>query len=245
MQKIRERYQHISSSISSKVLNALSSTRFMIATVVLFIVQATYISISTPLYLPPDETHHFGYIRMYAANGLSPFLKNSSETWRFGDVEHNPFFLYHYVMSFPYRFVSGFSDGYIILRFINTLFGVGTLLVMYLIAREMKMGTVQRNVAVFLFANTMMFVFISSAVNYDNLVILLSLLSALCVLKLWQKFSPSVFLVLCISVLAGSMTKVSFLPLIPIFGVILLVRYWRTPVVFVKWVGAIFSSKTL
>jgi hypothetical protein len=70
----------------------------------------------------------------------------------------------------------------------------------------------------FMLANTLMFVFLSSSVGYDPLVLLFSFLSIILVLKLLKRNSLILLIILIISLLAGMLTKISFLPIVLVIG---------------------------
>src|SRR6185312_5810861 len=93
-----------------RILTIVSSPRFFWAIVLLLAFQASWIALSARYPMAFDEDFHFGVIRIYAHH-LSPFLSGQPPgADAYGAVAHDPSYLYHYLMSFPYRLISLFTD---------------------------------------------------------------------------------------------------------------------------------------
>jgi hypothetical protein len=69
-----------------------------------------------------------------------------------------------------------------------------------------------------------MFVFLSGSINYDNLMILVSLITVELTLRLWSKFSIKFFVFYLLTVAAGCFIKISFLPIAIATIVLLLIK---------------------
>lgn len=210
-----------------RLLAIVSSTTFLRLTFLWFIIQAVYFAVSVRYGLPPDENYHYSYIQLFAQHFPSPFLPNQGSYNVLIESVHNPFFLYHYLLSLPYFLFKNFDNAYIILRLINVAMGVGSLYLIYKIAKLVKVSALVRNLTIFMLSSTLMFVFLAGAINYDNLAILLSLASVYLLLKLLKKITARELLFFPAALLGGLMVKITFLPLAFIVFVLLLGKYFR------------------
>lgn len=213
---------------SNTFLGVVSSRVFLYATLAFFILQAVFIALSTKAGIPPDENYHIAFIRLFTENNLSPFLVNQEGYFFLGEVVRTPFFIYHYILSFIAFPFKDFEYLYLILRFVNISLAFASILVVVKISKELRLGSLVRNLSIFMICNTLMFVFLSAGVSYDNLFILISLLVILFFLKLLKKPSPTNILFFCVLLLFGSLIKVTFLPIGFITSVILLLTYRRS-----------------
>lgn len=163
---------------------------------------------------PPDEVFHFDSIKYYASHGIYPIVGHQDSAFQLGDIARESSYLYHYLLSFPFRLVKAFNiEPFLILRIINILMAIGTLYVLNAIAINLKIIKSLRISLLFLVSNIPMFIFVSSAINYDNSVILLSALGFLICIKLTQKYSVKLVSTLLIMSVYGPLLKYSFLPL--------------------------------
>jgi len=188
------------------------------------VLQAVFFAFTTRLGLPPDETYHLSYIKLFSENNFSPFLSNQEGYFSLGEAVRTPFFLYHYLLSFPYSL----SDNFVFMRLINVALGVGSLVLVALIAGELKVPKLVRNLSIFMAANTLMLVFLAGSVSYDNLFIVLSLSSILLAIRLFNKITATHLLLLVACLAAGSLVKINFLPLAAALMIILAVRYHQS-----------------
>lgn len=209
------------SVLSRLIIRALSSRTFLIIIFLWFIIQAIYFAITTRFGLPPDETYHYNFIQLFAQHFPSPFLSNQGSYNSLIESVHNPFFLYHYLLSWPYFFIKSWHDSYIILRLVNVALSAASLFLIYRISYKAKVSPLVRNLTVFMFANTLMFVFMSGVVNYDSLFILLSLTGVNLLLETYEKITAKNTLLLLLVLIAGSMTKPNFLA----FGFIIFILF--------------------
>lgn len=198
----------------------LVSRQFLIAVFSLFILQGIFYAGSIRYGLPPDEAYHFESIAYYANENISegPFIENQPpETiGSVRTIERSSSYLYHYTLSFPLRILQNFSLSHdvqvFILRLINVMFAALTLYVLKRCLDEISGNRLLNNLAITGLSLTGMFIWLSGAINYDNLANLLF------VAFLWQiaRFvkKPVVTTgLLAVSVgLAASLTKYTFLP---------------------------------
>lgn len=160
-----------------KVYSWLAADWFFYSVLLLFCIHTIWLALSSIL-LPYDEYYHVGIIQYYAQQ-WTPFIQSQSlDVSYLGDITRLPSYVYHYLMSFPYRFLSIFTQNEqtltIALRFINIgMFLGGTLLFRKLFLRA---GISKRiiNVAIAFFLLTPFTVMIAAENNYDNLIFLLT-----------------------------------------------------------------------
>lgn len=211
-----------------RVINdAVASSWFLKLTFIWFLAQAIYFALTVRLGLPPDENYHYTYIQLYAQHWPSPFLSDNGIPSVLMEVARNPFFLYHYLLGWPYLVFKHLPHPYIYLRLINVAMGAGSLWVTYKIARFLKVPSMARNLAIFMLSSTLMFAFLPAGINYDNMMILLGLAAVYLFLRLWHTIVARDLLALILVLLAGILTKVNFLPLAFILVALLVEKHIR------------------
>lgn len=148
-----------------------------------FITLAARIAFTRVYPLPYDEGFHFGLIQLYTHH-LNPFLAGQpAGADAFGAVARDPSYLYHYLMSFPLRLISLFThvtiQQVVALRLLNIGFGVGSLALLRKLAMRLGASAVMANLTVLALAVTPVFYDLSGQINYDNILIPLTLLTLL------------------------------------------------------------------
>jgi hypothetical protein len=232
--------------ISGRIIAFLSSDTFLKITFAWFIIQAIYFAACIVFRLPPDETYHYNFIQLFAQHTPSPFLPDQGNFVRLSESVRNPFFIYHYLLSFPYLLIQGWDHAYLLLRGLNIGLGVGSLYFTYRIANLLKVSALVRNLSIFMLANTLMFVFLAGSINYDNLFILVSLATIFLFIKLYKQFSVTTTLLLVSCLLGGSMVKVNFLPIAFFVVIVLVARYFReVPKILSTFVPTFLKAKRL
>jgi hypothetical protein len=170
LQKIR--------TLIERLYLSLGNLKVFIGAIVLLVAQSLWLVFSAIYPLPFDEYYHIGIIQIYARQ-WSPFIsQQSAEASLYGDITRYPSYLYHYLMSFPYRFFDVFIDSetilIILMRLINVAFVVGAIILFRKLF--LKAGISKRiiNVTVLFFVVTPIVPFLAAHVNYDNLMLLLT-----------------------------------------------------------------------
>lgn len=212
----------------------IATTQAFVVIMVLFLVNALWMAFNAIYPLPFDEYFHYGVIKIYAQQ-WSPFISvQPPEASIYGDITRLPSYLYHYLMSFPYRLLEPLipsEEGRIIaLRILNiALFAAGIVLFRYLF---LKVGVSRRivHVALLFFVVTPIVPFLAAHINYDNTVMLLAPLALLFGYQIISSRTPDAkrIVYLVILGLLGCLIKETFLP---IFGLVALyigtVLIWR------------------
>lgn len=166
----------------------------------------------------PDEPAHLIFSKHYATTWGIP--KDTVETYSQGwYIQHNPF-LYYWING---RAINLFQTVYpsirewqilVMLRILSSVYSIGTLIFCFLISKEIIKGKWWQLLPVFLLSNTLMFVFLSGGVNYDNLANLLSMAGLLYLIRTLNRKNfvlNSMLWMICISL--GSLVKYTILPL--------------------------------
>ncbi|MFS8118072.1 MAG: hypothetical protein ACMG55_06210, partial [Microcoleus sp.] len=169
-----------------------------------------------------DEAFHFGIIKIFA-NQWSPFfshLPRGAEA--FGAINHDPSYLYHYLMSFPYRLSSVFTHDQttlvILLRLINVaLFSTSLVLFRRFMLRA-HLSKPLTHLSLLVFALLPIVPLLAAQINYDNLLVLLIagllLLVQSAISSVQSRQLPlSTLLYIFILCLLASIVKYAFLPI--------------------------------
>ena len=206
-----------------KIDALLSSEKFYYFIVGFFIFEAVWIAFSALYPQAFDENFHFGLIKVYSHYWL-PFLsKQPPNANAFGAVAHDPSYLYHYLMSFPYRLIALFVHSQtlqvITLRIIDIAFFASGLLIFHRVLQRVGLSRSLSNVTMFLFVLIPIVPQLAAQVSYDDL--LFPLVGIICLLtfKLTDEFNAGrlalkdVFTLAIISSLT-SLVKYAFLPIL-------------------------------
>lgn len=202
------------------IIRFIASSWFLRLTFAWFIIQAVYFAITTRYGLPPDENYHLSYIQLFADNSPSPFLSGQGDYFILREAVRNPFFLYHYLLSFPYLIFKDLLEPTLVLRLINVGLGIASLYIIKKLAELIKVTPFVRNITIFMLSNTLMFVFLFGSVNYDNLFIFLSIAGVYVLLLIRRNLSAKRLLVFVAIILAGLLVKINFLPIAFILSMI-------------------------
>ena len=173
----------------------------------------------------PDSSYHLEVSRVYSTTLGIP--ENSPDTYKWRDITRIPY-LYYWINGRILNINNGFLDEIILLRLVNVIYSLGTVFVMYLLSKEVLTGKFKRLFPLFLLTNTLMFTFLSSSINYDNLANLLSVLSIFFFVKFVKsKISIKYLLLMILSLSLGAFTKFTILPLAFILVVLSIVEIIR------------------
>jgi hypothetical protein len=225
------------SAAAASVRRFLASRLFWRLVLGLFTLEALWFVCSALFPMAFDENYHFGLIKLHAQQWLPFFTTQPDGTSMYGAIARDPSYLYHWLMSFPYRVVSQFTDNQtlqvIVLRLINVAMFVGGLVLYRRIVRKLGASEALTN-SLFLALILLPSVpFLAATINYDNLFFVAIAATVLLALKLLDGFEQkrvdaSTVLVLSIVLLLASLTKYPYLPVFAVTVVYLAVRLWRS-----------------
>ena len=205
-----------------KLQAVLASRGFFWALIGWFVFQATWIALSAQYPMAFDEDFHMGIIKIYSQQ-LAPFLTSTpAGSSVFGAVVTDPSYLFHYVMSFPYRLLMMVLHNematIIILRLLNIALSVWALVLFRRLLLRSTLGGAGVNTIVAIIVLIPIFPLMAGQVNYDNL--LLVWVAALCLvtqailLQIRRHKLSMITLIQCVIICClGSLTKYAFLPI--------------------------------
>jgi hypothetical protein len=225
----RERARTAARRGAAAVRTASGSVWAAVAIVVVFTAQASLLAF-TMVESRYDETYHRAAIGYFASGG-SPFGTQAATLTGVGDVERYGSYLYHLLMSVPYRWTEGLplETRVAVLRLITVLMVAGGLLAVRRLGRVLGLPGFAANVVVLVVAAVPMTTFLAVTVNYDNLVFLLLPLMWIAAVRLLRAdrvdgYGWSLFLM---SAALLSISKFSALPLVAVTGIWVLVQQLR------------------
>ncbi len=222
------------------MIEVLGSRRFYRGVVIFLVVEALWIAFSAAYPMAFDEEFHLGVIRIYSHQWL-PFLSGQPDGANaYGALAVDPSYLYHYLMSFPYRFIATLTDNLmvqvVVLRLINVAMMVSGVVLFGKVLRRAGLSAALTNTAILLFALVPAVVLLAGQINYDNLVFLLLAWVCWLVLDITQavrsgKIQLKILAVLAMVLLLASLVKYAFLTIaVAVVAYIggLLVMHFRT-----------------
>lgn len=224
-------------SLSVKLISFLGSGGFFGLSVAVLVIEAAWIALSARYPQAFDEQFHLGIIKLYAQQ-LSPFFAHQpAGADAFGAVTRDPSYLYHYLMSFPYRLIAHFTGDLTIqvisLRFINIGLLASSLYIFRKVLAYTPASQALINTTLFFFVLTPVVPLLGSQINYDNLTVPLTglavwltlrFLERLRTLQVWRWDIIGQLLVLC---LLASLVKYAFLPVFVALGLVVIYSWFK------------------
>jgi hypothetical protein len=186
-----------------------------------------------------DENYHFGLIQIFSHQWL-PFITNVSSTSAvYGEITRYDSYLYHYLMSFPYRLIALFIHQQvaqiIILRFINIGLFVGGMFIFRNLMSRLNISKRLVNFSLLMLVLIPIVPFLAATISYDNLTfILVPLIANLAlncrndIIKL-KKITVTNLILLLIVGFLGSLVKYPFLPIFCAVIMYIIVIFIRAP----------------
>ncbi|SDD81649.1 hypothetical protein SAMN05216410_0208 [Sanguibacter gelidistatuariae] len=221
-------------NVHSWVVRALSSKVFLALVLLGCGLQYAWVAVSARLSIY-DEPYHVAAIDAFSHRWL-PFIDQTVADGPLGDAERYGSYLYHYLLSFPWRAARGLGmavdDRIVLLRLLTVGIVVLALLVYRQVFVEMGASRAVAHVTVGLVGSLPLLVFLAGTVNYDNLMFLATALLFLYGLRVYRatEFLWANWLVLLSVACLGAVTKYTFLVLLPVVVIAVLVRQWSNVV---------------
>jgi len=191
---------------------------------IVFFIQAWYFASNINLGVSPDELHHLGLIRAFSGTWLVP--SNSSSTFAYGAIESRPW-LYYWIMGRLSFLNFDLINEIVWLRFINISFSVGTVFFTFLTAKELLKDKLAQLTVLVMLSNTLMFVFLSGSINYDNLANLCAIVVVYLLIRFIRKHEFKYLVWYLIAVLFSTMIKNALWPFVFITAVIISRYIWN------------------
>jgi hypothetical protein len=218
---VRERFLK---QIQSKLLEKGHLFLFL-GLLIVFAAYTIFLSLNLQTGIIPDETYRFAvsryFINTWGIPDDVPIIKTAGESLHRGSFLG--YWIYGRMLAIMDTF---FPEGtewqsLVYLRLVNALFSYGTVIFTYLLAKEIIKNKWIQLLPSFMLTNTLMFVFLSGGVNYDNPTIFfcsLSLLFFVRIIKEKSFLTNSLAWLLTISI--ACLIKYSILPLAFIMTVV-------------------------
>lgn len=213
---------HHKDQFTKRVGHFIGSRRFFYAALVLFGAQASSIAAFSKYPMAYDESYHLGIIQLYSTKWLPFFGKQPAHASGLGPLTVYPSYLYHYLMSFPYRafhaITPSIAANVIFLRFIDILFFAIGFWVFRKVLLEMKLPAALAHAVLFCIMLLPVVTFLAANINYDSLEFMLLAYAMLLTVRIVQQITAgSVSLkALCWLITTccfASLTMYSFLPI--------------------------------
>lgn len=208
--------------IGRRIYYFFSSRLFLGIILGFFIFEALWFVFSAVYPMAFDEDFHFGLIKLYSHYWLPFFSHQPPGADQFGAVFRDPSYLYHYLMSFPYRFIALFVHSetmqVITLRLLNVTMFTGALLLYRKMLLGLKASKALVHVTLAIFILIPIVPQLAAHINYDNLFILLLPLlcmSAFALLRDFKKQQVNALALLVFVILAMVLALVKY-PGLPI-----------------------------
>lgn len=224
------------SNLSAKVRLVLASDKFFYAIVIFLVLQAVWIALSGRFPMAYDEQNHLGVVKLYADH-ISPFWNaQPAGPAPFSSVSRDPSYLYHWLMSFPYRLFDVFlktdASKVLAFRFLSIgLFAAGIVLYRKVLLRTKASKALIHTVfAVFVLIPTVPF--LAGQMNYDNLLFLMVAAILLLTTKIVTDIRTDrldarrLALFVCLGLLTA-LVKFPFLAILLPLGIWILAVYFR------------------
>jgi hypothetical protein len=220
----------------AKALQALVRSRsFFVATLVLLIIESVWIALSARYPMAFDEGYHLGIIKIFAHQWSPLILHQPPGPAPFGDLTRYPSFLYHWLMSFPYRLLHiWLSDQttIIAMRCINIAFFAAGLVLFRELLLKTKASRGVVHVTLLFFVLVPIVPLLAGQINYDNLLMLVLPLNLLMVVRfreelLKKRLRPGLLLSTFSLALIGALIVFPYLPILTAITLYLLYLLWN------------------
>lgn len=241
-----------STTFVSRCTAFLGSNRFLAVIMAVFVLEAVWIALSGRYPMAFDEDFHLGLIRIYSDH-LSPFLANQPVSADvFGAISRDPSYLYHYLMSFPYRLIASLTADQTAQVLLLRAFSIGLFAASLPLYRQLLLKTGASRAVVHLCLALFVLIpivpLLAAQINYDNLLLPLTAAVLLLTVKISEELKRTqrlnVKLLFSLIIVAGltCLVKYAFLPMALVLAVYLLIRCWQTYPSWHKfWLSAAFG----
>lgn len=205
-----------------KVINKYNLTLVLIF--LIFIAFTLYLALNIKMEISPDSWYHLRVSQTYSTTLTIP--ENTEETYQWRDITNIPYLYFWTNGRLLNLNDSTFQFNHVILlRIINIVYSLFTLVGVYLLSKEVIKNKWARLIPLVLITNTLMFLLLSSSINYDNLGNMFATFAILFFVKTIKykgelKFPLLTILMLCL----GTLTKFTIIPLTVILVILLLLE---------------------
>jgi hypothetical protein len=223
--------------IARKIITFLGSIKFFYIVIAVLVIGAGWMALTASYPMAFDESFHLGIIQIYAHQWSPILTATPPNSGSFGELTHDPSYLYHYLMSFPYRLIDHFTHNFVVeavfMRFLNIgLFVIGLIAFQKLLIR-IGVSAALTHFSLLMLVLLPVTPFLAAHINYDNMLFMLVpmnlLLAYTCIDAITKKgVLPAKNLMILLSI--GALTclvKYVFLPIFVTIIIYLLVVWLR------------------
>jgi len=215
----------ISTAVPDKEEEGFVSATFLKwASVILlayFGARLVFFALNISSFIPPDEVTHAGICKVFSKVILLP--DNSPASYEFGLVTNTPWLYYWAMGKLLHLNLFGVSD-LVFLRLLNIPLAFGTVWYALRLLRLLTDNRLAQLLLIVVITNTPMFSLLSASVSYDNLANLLAAMAIYYEFAFFKKRSGDLLAASLLCQMAGSLTKITFLPLILVLNVLLVLN---------------------
>lgn len=190
-----------------------------------FAIVAVLFAFKVRMGISPDSFYHLDVSKAYSTTLGIP--ENTPDTFKYRDITRITY-LYFWINGRILNINNEVINEVILLRLVNVIYSLATVFVLYLLSKEVLKKKLERILPVFFLTNTLMFLFLSSSINYDNLANLLCILAIYLFIKFVKsKLDTKYLLWMIVIICLGGLTKFTTLPLAFILIVLSVVNILR------------------
>jgi hypothetical protein len=193
----------------------------VVVMLVYFGLRLLFFAIGIAPQVPPDEVTHFGKSQVFSQVFFLP--DNTPASYEFGLVTNIPWLYYWIMGKLLVLNVFGLSD-LAFLRLCNIPLVFGTIWYTWRMLRLITEDRLASVLLVIMLTNTVMFSFLSASVSYDNLTNLWAAMALYHLFAFFKERSGNQLAASLLCQLAGCLTKITFLPLVLILGLLLVIH---------------------
>lgn len=227
----------INKSLTQKISNILATLYVFIGSkwffgsfITLFILQAAWLAWSMGYPQAFDEQYHLGIIQFFS-HQLSPFIGSQpTSADQYGPLLRTPSYLYHYLLSFPYRVITHFTDSQmaviIAFRFLGIAMFTSGLFVFKRLLQTIGISKQLTNMSLAFVAFLPVMPLLAAQLNYDNLLFPMTGLCFLLAHKILTRIKVDRTLPLQSTVwflTLGMLTSLVKYPFVPIFAALFII----------------------
>ncbi len=207
--------------------NKRSPKVVLVLVMLVFTVFTFYLAFNLKMGISPDSYYHLEVSQVYSETLGIP--ENTPDTYKWRDITRIPYLsLWINGRILNLNETTFNFDEVFLLRITNIFAALGTLVFVYLTSKRLIKNKWGQILPVFLLSNTLMFVFLSSSINYDNLTIFLCSSAIYFLVRFLQNPNRLKYsLLMWVFLLLASLTKEMILPLALILVLIWFVVLFR------------------
>jgi hypothetical protein len=211
----------VSGPENEEVVSAVFLKRAIWFLLTYFGARLLFFALNVSSFVPPDEVTHAGICKIFSKTFLLP--DNSPASFQFGLVTNIPW-LYYWIMGklLMLNFF-GISD-LVFLRLLNIPFAFGTVWYTRRLLRLLTDNRLAQLLLIVAITNIPMFSLLSASVSYDNLANLLAVMAIYYEFAFFWNRSGGMIASSLLCQMAGSLTKITFLPLILVLNMLLVLN---------------------